>query len=398
MSFTSGGVPYTDVSGARGTSNVGPVAAIRDVQESMITFKPYQTPILTKLMSEKARKKSTFNQTFEWMFSALLPRTDTVTLAGGASSEDNITVGDSTLYQAGTKFVVDATGEVLIVDSIASSQIDVTKIGSGNITAGTVATVHFLGDSFEQGSSSATAKSVNKERAYNYTEIQKRAVHLTRSQKATAEYGGQDWDRNKLDRMEEFKFNLEMSLLKGIRGSGTGVQNGSFTQYQSGGMFDTTAAFIYNNYQYSGSAPSESWFFNTFLKGVFAKGTSRKRLYAGSNLIQAINDYSKVKTQTKVEATEYGVDIQKIKCPFGMLDLVWHPLMDGDVFANQGVALDMGIDTVKYRYLAGNGENRDLNFEEFDYVKESDARKGQWIGEIGWEIQGNEYHGLITQA
>jgi len=53
-------------------------------------------------------------------------------------------------------FVVDATGEVLVVDSIASSQIDVTKVGSGNITAqASASTVHFLAPSFEEGSVSA---------------------------------------------------------------------------------------------------------------------------------------------------------------------------------------------------------------------------------------------------
>lgn len=398
MSFTQGGVSYTDVSGARGTSNVGSSAAIREVQEAMITFQPYQTPLLTKLLSEKARKRPTGNQKFEWVFSTLLPRTDTVTLAGGAASEDNITVGDTTLYQVGTKFVVDATGEVLIVDSIASSQIDVTKVGSGNITAGTSVTVHFMGDAFEQGSSSATAKSVNKEFAYNYVEIFKKSVHLTRSQKATNEYGPQDFDRNKLDRMSEFKMDLEMSLIRGVRSSGTGVQNGSFTQFYSGGMFDETAAFIYTHYEYSGSTPEEGWFFNTFLKSLFAKGTNRKRLYAGSNLVQAINDYSKVKQQTKVSESEYGVDIQKIMCPFGTLELAWHPMLDGTVFANQGITLDLGIDTLKYRYLAGNGENRDMQFENFDYLKETDSIKGQWIGEVGWQIEGNEYHGIAEPA
>ena len=265
MSFTptspsgsSGTLPtMTSVSGARSTSGVGSSAAMREVQDAMLTWKPYQRPITTRLMTQKMGKKPSGNQKFEWIYSTLLPRTDTVTITGGSSSEDNITVGDSTLYQVGTKFVIDASGEVCIVDSIASSQVDITKIGSGNITAASSATIHFLGDSFEQGSSSGTAKSVNKNFEYNYCEIIKRSVHETRSQAATVEYGPDDWNRNKADRMEEFLMDVEMNFIAGVRSSATGVQNGSFTQFYAGGVLDSTANFISGLYAYSGSTPTE---------------------------------------------------------------------------------------------------------------------------------------------
>src|SRR5512146_849620 len=113
----SGTMPsYTDISGARSTSNVGASAAIREVQEAMITFEPYQTPMLNKLMSSKFGKKPTGNQKFEWIYSTLLPRTDTVTITSGmisTTTADAITVGESTFYQVGTKFIIDTTGQVV---------------------------------------------------------------------------------------------------------------------------------------------------------------------------------------------------------------------------------------------------------------------------------------------
>jgi len=390
---------FTSVSGARATSNVSSSAAKREVDEALVTFEPYQTPIMTHLLSSKFGKKPTGNQKYEWMQSSLLPRTDTVTLSGGASSEDNITVGDSTLYQVGTKFVVDESGEVVIVDSIASSQIDVTKIGSGNITAAASKTVHFLGDSFEQGSSSATALSANRNFPFNYVGIQKRAVHVTGSQKATIEYGPSDWNRNKMDRMAEFKMDVEMNFLKGIRDTNTGFQNGSFTQFEAGGCFDTTAGFISSIYAYSGAAIGEDYFFNTLLRGAYSRGSNRKRLYAGASLLLDINSFSKVKQQTRVEESVYGVDITRIKHPFGVLELAWHPMLDGDTFSKEGVLMDLGRDYVKYRYLAGNGENRDMDFKDYrEYFSESDSDKGEWLGEVGLQISGDEYHALVKPA
>lgn len=394
--FTGTGESYTSVSGARGTSNVGTSAARREVDDAMVTFEPFQTPILTELLTNKMRRKPTGNQKFEWVTSSLLPRTDTVTLVGGAANEDNITVGDSTLYQVGTKFVVDSTGEVVIVDSIASSQVDVTKIGSGNITAASSATVHFLGDSFEQGSSSATAKSVNKTFPYNYVEIFKKSVHEAESQQATSEYGPDDWNRNKMDRMAEFKMDLEANFLFGIRDDNTGFQNGTFTQYHTGGVvIDSSANYISAQYDYT--TLTEALFFDTFLAGWFSKGSNRKRLYAGASLLTTINNFSKVKQQTAVSDEVYGVRIKSIKSEFGDVELVWHPMLEGSVYSGYGVGLDMGRDYVKYRYLAANGKSRDLGFRDYTSptFAEQDSRKGEWLGEIGWEIQGSEYHALI---
>jgi len=391
---------FTSVSGARGTSSTGSSAAKREVDEAMITYQPFQTPILTELLTGKFRKKPAGNQKFEWIQTTLLPRTDTISWTGTSTSEDNITVGDSSLYQVGTKFVVDTTGDVVIVDSIASSEIDVTKVGSGNMSVATSATIHFLGDAFEQGSSSATAKSVNKSFPYNYVEIFKKAVNETESQQATVEYGPDDWNEQKMNRMSEFKMDLEGTLLFGVRDAdSTGITNGSYYQYYTGGVLnDSSANFIPAHYQYVGDAPDEAFFFDTFLKGAFSKGTGRKRLYAGADLIVAINNYSKVKQQTKVSETVYGVNIQSILCPFGKVEMVWHPMLEGLVYAKKGVLLDLGSDYLKYRYLAGNGKNRDLTFVEYPHFAEQEQRKGEWKGEIGWQVTGGEYHAILEPA
>jgi len=393
------GETFTSVSGSRATTNVGASAAIREVQEAMVVFEPYQTPLLSHFLSNKLAKKPTGNQKYEFMHSTLLPQTETVTLTGGGANEDAIAVGDKTLFQVGTKFVVDSTGEVLIVDSIAGNDIDVTKVGSGNITAAAGAGVHFLGESFEQGSSSATAKSVNKNFLYNYVEIFKKAVNETGSQQSTVEYGPNDWNFNKTSRMSEIKIQIEQSMWRGIRSSATGYQNQAYTQFFTGGVFDSTAGFISTTYAYAGTKPSETFFFDTLVPGIFGKGSNRKRLYAGANLIQAVNDYSKVKQQTKVEDTVYGVKIREIMTTFGTLELVWNPQFDGDTFASQGVVLDFGMgDMVQYRYLAGNGNNRDIQFRDYPHFAEQDSRKGEWLGEIGFQLKGDEYHSIVKPA
>lgn len=400
MSFTQAGKTYTSVSGMRATDSVGSSAAIRDVQKAMVTFQPYQTPILTRLLSTKTGKSPTGNVKFEWAYSTLLPRTDTITLAGGSTSEDTCAVGDSTLWYVGAVFVVDSTGEVLVCDT-ASTTVNVTKVSSGNITAAVSATVHFLGGSYEQGVASATAKSVNKNFEFNYAQIFKKSVHLSRSQAAMVEYGENDKMRNKRDRMQEWKLDMEASaLFAATKTVPAGYQVGSHIQYFTGGIFNGSGTNAYINTSDSTAIGSvtEDYFFNTILKNAFAKGTAKKRLYAGAGVINKIDGFARANLRTAPIVKEYGVSIRSITCNYGELEVAWHPMLDGTVFANWGVVLDLGGDYIKYRYLAGNGENRDMQFEEFGYLQEADQYKGQFIAECGWQIEGDEYHSLYKGA
>lgn len=399
--FTQGGKSYTALGVARSTDNVGSSAAIRDVQKAMVTYQPYQTPILTKLMSEKAGRKPTGHYKFEFAYSSLVPRTATLTLAGGAAAEDNITTSSAALFQVGTVFVVDTTGEVIVVDSIASAQIDVTKVGSGNITAGASVTVHFLAPSFEEGDVSAKPISVNKLFEYNYTQEIKKSVQATGRQTAMLEYGDEDWMRNKRDRMAEFKLDLESSLLFGrTHLFSTGVTAGTYQQTATGGCFfgSGTNAYINGSDSTAVGSIDETYFFGTLAKNIFAKGSNRKRAYLGSALKNKISSFSRANILTKVGDSEYGVDIRKVETDFGALEVVWHPMLEGTKYANWGVVLDLQSESVKYRFLNGNGVNRDMKYVDYPQFDENELKKGEWKGDIGWQIEGDEYHYLIKAA
>jgi len=398
----SGTAPtFTSVSGQRGT-NTDSTSKRPDISEEMITYENYRTPITSDVMlSNKFGSKPSGNTYFQWMESTLLPATDTVSWTGTSTSEDNITVGDSVLYQVGTKFVVDSTGEVYVVDSIDSSEIDVTCVGGGTMTVASSETIHFLGDVFEQGSNSATAKSVSKAYKYNYMEIFKKAVHETESQQASEEYGPNDWDMQKLNRWKELKETFEMQFLHGVRVAPATGLTGSFYQSYSGGVYDTTAGYIATYFKYSGTAPDEDWFFNTYLPGAFKKGSDVKTLYAGADLVSAIDGYSRSKERmiTTVNETTFGKKTLNVFSSFGTLIVKWHPMLEGTTFAKQGVCLDTKAGKIQYRYLSGNGKSRDFQWRDYtDYYKQADSRKGEWLVEAGFQIEGNEYHNLIEPA
>jgi hypothetical protein len=192
---------------------------------------------------------------------------------------------------------------------------------------------------------------------------------------------------------------MELSFIHGVRDLDTAGLTGSYEQRYSGGCFDTTAAFITQKFAYTGDAPSEAWFFDTFMPGAFVRGGDRKKLYAGQKLVSAISKFSKDKIQTLVTEQAYGKKLLNVISDFGTMDVIWHPMLDGPVHAYRGLVLDEVEGKLKYRYLAGNGINRDLQFEDFgEYYKQADSSKGQWIVEAGPQIEGNLYHCVIDRA
>lgn len=392
---------FTEVEGSRVTSgSTGLTEARPDINEDMIVYENFRTPISSYILADKFGSKPTGNQYFQWMETALLPATDTISFTGGSTTA-TATPGDATLYQLGTRFVVDRTGDVCVVSTDAATPT-ITKVGSGNLTTAAGDTIHFMGTVFEQGSNSSTAVSVDKAFRYNYTEIHKKAVQETGSRKATVEYSTNDWDLQKLNRWAEFKeSDMEYSLIFGVRDADATGLTGSYYQYYSGGLFDSTAGFISTYWGYDGTAPSEGWFFNTLMPGIFLLGSDRKTLLVGSAFMSALTGFSKDKLTLNTEISQdgYGKRTATIFSDFGTLDVKWHPMLSGSTFSQYGIVLDLIKGKLSYRHLSGNGENRDIQFRDYrEYYKQADSEKGEWFGEFGWQIEGNEYHHIIKPA
>lgn len=391
---------FTAVTGQRAT-NTDSASKRPDVSEEMITYENYRTPITSDVMlSNKFGSKPTGNQTFSWMETTLLPPTDTVSYAGGSNTA-TMTPATPDLWQLGAKAVIDETGEVIVVSTHSATTPTVTRLGGGNLTTTENATVHFMGNVFEQGSNSATAKSVSKAQRTNYLEIFKHAVQETESQQASDEYGPNDWDMQKLNRWKEMKEHVELNFLRGIKvAPATGV-TGSFYQSYTGGCFDSDAGFISTYFKYTGNSPDEDWFFDIYLPGVFAKGSDTKTLYAGSAVVSGISGYSRHKDRmaTTVSETTYGKKITNVFSDFGNLEVKWHPMFDGAVFSKEGLVLDKNAGRIQYRYLSANGKSRDFQFRDYtEYYKQADSRKGEWLAEIGFQIEGNEYDSILQPA
>lgn len=378
----------TTVRGVRTTDLVSSSLAKRDVYEAIYNIDPYQTPITQFFLANKTAKYAVGNPKFELQEDVLVPHSDIITtaLSGGSTTETGLTPTNVGYFKVGDVIRNTTADENYRVTAV-STTIDLQKVGSGNITA-TAAnwTALIIGSAFAEATTSAQALSTQGTFPYNYAQIFKKSVNMSGTQMATVNYGGNDWAHQREKATKEFKNDLERMWMFGVRGLDT--TSGANIWY-SGGFIDQTsgAVGITDRTQYVGTDfASEDVFFNTYCKNLFAKGSNSKVLYCGADAILKINDFSKVKQQTKVADTEYGINIETILTPFGRAQLQWHPFLEG-AYSNWVFGLDRN-DYLKYAFLSGNGVSRDMMYQTEIQTPDDDERKDQYLAQVGLHLAG----------
>lgn len=358
----------------------------RSVYDAMFDFKPYQTPITQFYMANKRNKIAVGNPKFEVIEDTLIPYTATVTsVAASGTAQTLVLDANGLAFPVGTVLRIHNTHENCVVTTCTSAtSIAVRALDNSTaLTAATNTLVHAIGIVSTEGAGAPVAASTVATQPYNYTQINKRAVHMSGTQMASVNYGmSSDWTHQRMKATEEFKLDIERGSMFGIRGILT--TSGAHHRF-AGGLLDTATTDgmgIQDYSQYVGDDfADETFFFNTYCKNLFAKGSNEKVLYCGADAIIGINDFSKAKQQTKVSEKEYGVDVQTILSPFGRLKLVWHPLLEGE-YANWVIGVDRD-DYLKYAYLSGNGVNRDMQWQDNIHTPDEDERKAQYLAEWG---------------
>jgi len=365
----------------------------RSVYDAMFDFKPYQTPVAQFYLASKRNKIAVGNPKYESVEDTLIPYTATASSIAASGTTQAVTLDANGLaFPVGSIVRIDATNENAYVCTCTSAtSINIRALdNSTTLTAATNSIIRHIGFASAEGGASPVAASTVATQPYNYTQIVKRAIHVSGTQMASTMYGmASDWTHQRVKATEEFKLDIERMSVFGIRSilttAGAHIRfNGGFLDNVS---TNTDGMGISSSSQYTGNAfADEGFFFNTFCKNLFAKGSNEKVLYCGADAVIGINDFSKVKQQTKVGEKEYGVDIQVILTPFGRLKLVWHPLLEG-AYANWAIGVDRD-DYLKYAYLSGNGVNRDIQWQDNIQTADEDERKAQYLAECGMWMAG----------
>lgn len=376
----------TQVTGLRGTGNITQAKMVIDMSNDIALLQPTATPLITFLKRAQGNTVAANNPEFHWLEDDLGARWDTINKGAGFSATDTtITVANGDYFSAGDIVKLPRTGEVMLVKSIATNDLTVTR--SYGVTAGNIINdkdpIVIIGNVNQEGSGTRVIKSTNEVDVVNYTQIFKTPFGVTNTQNASKMYGGNDLSYQQKKKGIEHMVDMARSFYFGEKKKDT---SGSQVQRSTGGLL----SFLnYNNYA-AGGTVTKADFDKNISEVAFRYGSHEKLMLCSGRLLTTINGWAETKLQVEQGESTFGLAVTKYVTPFGILNLVYEPLFEGAVYGGYGAVLD--VENIKYRPLNG----RDTKLKTNIQANDQDQRTDEYLTEAGLEVRQPKTHCLIT--
>lgn len=381
------------------------------------------TAILSKMSSERVNDAE-----FNWWTKDLATQSATITgtytdtglsvayVSGGlardtlyfkmsAADVSQWRIGHQVLLRDASDLTVDCVGKVTArVVNGASSYIAVSLLeDDDNSSAGDLSdcdTALIIGNINAEGAAIPDAIAYDPTKWYNYTQIFRTPLEMTRTAMRTRLRTGEQYKEAKREALELHSIEQEKNYLFSVPSEGTGSNGkperttlglipaikGGYTGH--GGNAGTVDNYVANT-DFSGQTwlqGGEEWL-DTQLEVIFRKGATEKLAFVGSGTLLAINKLIKNGGNFDYTATteSYGIKVVKWMTAFGSINMLTHPLFSYEATNRHSMVIFEPKD-LKYRYID------DTHFKSDDRLK-----KGSWTSRDGIKEEylteaGLEYH------
>jgi len=379
--------------GLRHTGNINQLRRKLDVSDRISLLQPNKAPLTVLL--RKLAKKPTINPIFYWFEDDLQPKWDAVDNTNGYGANDtSIVVDRASLYNINDLVKVPSTGEVMLVTSVDPVNNTITvKRGIGETAPASLANddpLVIIGNAHKEGSLAPEAKGTIVETVYNYTQILRTTVKVTKTQEASELYGGSDRLYQRRKKAIEHAVDIERAFLFGERSEDL---SGSEPRRTTRGVISFLTANTDNILDVSSDGKLSEGLLVEFFESLFRYGSSKKVCFASPRLISIFNAFGRDKIRTVVGEETFGIKVMQYISAHGELQLIKHPLLEGSVYGKYGIILDLEED-IKYRPLKGRDTMLNTNIQppDADYVMD------EYLTEAGLELRSPKKHGLIIGA
>lgn len=394
------GVPFA---GLRGTGDFEATERPQDYRELILRLSPNGAAPLYALMSMMNNEEAS-DPLVNWYEETLdVPRVhcaaglsiastaatlDVGTISGARGNGLNLVVGDLLLVeQVLNTAYVQGSNEILRVAAVSNSTLITVDRGAAGTTAAATGTASFwtkIGNSFAEGSASPTVASRNPTLKTNFCQIFKTAYAVTGTALAVNNYRtGSPLKNDRIRKLFDHSAAIEEAIFFGRRSSITGA-NGK-PQRTMGGLCDLPAG-IGIPYTHLATSYTEDTLLTAF-EPMFQNtmpGIPDERIcFTGNGFLNKLNAVIKNSASTQIqfagEIDVYGMNLQKIRFPYGIIAFRTHPLLNrnprytNSMFAICPPCLTLRPlrDTVEQKDIQGNDE---------------DQKKNQFLTEISMEI------------
>lgn len=260
-------------------------------------------------------------------------------------------------------------------------------------------TFKIIGNINPEGGEMPDAIALNPTKVYNFTQIFRTPLSLTRTARKTRLRTGDQYQKAKSEALEMHSWEMELAYLWGIRTENIG-DNGK-PERTTQGVISFIRQFAPNNCDdytlnaaaaYSGMTwlqAGEIWF-KAMLEQIFRYGANEKLCLCGSGFLLGIDALAMSGGQINLQPAQktYGMDIRTWITPFGTIHMKTHPLFSYDATTrNMGVLLEPKEMT--YKYIDDTkfyGENTSASHPEGYGQRRIDGTNEEYLTECGLEF------------
>lgn len=401
---TAQGFANTAANAARDTSvSVAEGRMVVDVVDKVFLLEPTRHP-LTTLLNEvrvsdgtikgsRIMKASTGNYEFGWLEATYGGRYAKASIAMSTSDTNLDVHGAGTnsayIFTPGDVVKNARTGEVFIVSSITDGNTVVIVRSFGSTAAAAMNAgdgLFIIGSASEENAGARNVNQTRSTKQTNYTQIFRTTIAVSGTEEASKLYGGAALPQLRSQKATEHALDIEKAFWFGEKSTDNLGTQTNHARRATGGILEFLEAG--NSYIQNQGGPLTAPDMNTFLRESFTYGNQTKTLFAGGQLIQAINEIARGQLQTSMSDQTYGIKINKWTTSFGDINIVHNPLFVED-YASYGFLLD--LDCFKYRYMEGRDTKLRTNIQAPDI----DGIVDEYLTECGLERKEASKHSII---
>jgi hypothetical protein len=288
-------------------------------------------------------------------------------LKGAEASVAQFRVGHQVLLRDASDFTVDVVGKVTdrtlngSSSSIAVKLLEADNNSSYGQDLSDCDTAIIVGSINEEGAPMPTGVSFDPTKMYNYTQIFRSPLSLSRTARKTKLRTGDAYKEMKREVLEYHSIEMERAFIFGVKTENTGTggkpertTDGILTMIRanaSGNVSDFTLNATYHGKDWLDSGGGEKWL-NYYLELMFRYGRGEKLALCGTGALLGINALAQAGSHFTITTTTkaYGISVSEWVTPFGTIYLKTHPLFNVEDTLRYSM-LVIEPENIKYRYI-----------------------------------------------
>jgi len=284
--------------------------------------------------------------------------------------------GHEILLRDASDYRVDVVGKITEVHRGAVQEVYAVRLLQADINSPdhdlqNCDVFKIVGNINPEGGEMPDAIALNPTKVYNYTQIFRTPLSITRTARKTKLRTPNDYQKAKSEALEMHSWEMELSFIWGIRSENIG-DNGKperttmgivnfIRQYMPANCNDYTLNAAYAGQTWA--AGGEVWFKN-MLEQIFRYGAAEKLALVGSGALLGIDALAMTGGQINLSPgqKDYGMEITTWRTAFGTIHMKTHPLFSYDA-TTRNMMVILEPKEIEYKYV-----------DDTEFYKESSSR------------------------